>query len=110
MPNLHSHQTVFAVEINAPPVPPLPRAFSQSATSDDADGLQVPQSGISKDQLAEYYHVGVSNKQTKKGRPQRMYICGITGCGKEFPRKSAVESHIQTHLEDKPFACPYDDW
>ena len=110
LPNLHSHQTVFAVEINAPPVPALPRAFSQSATSDDADGLQVPQAGISKDQLAEYYHVGISNKQTKKGRPQRMYICGIQGCGKEFPRKSAVESHIQTHLEDKPFACPYDDW
>lgn len=114
MPNLQSHQTVFAVEVNAPPVPPLPRAFSQaasaSATSDDMDGLLVPQSGISKDQLAEYYHVGTSNRQTKKGRPQRMYICGIAGCGKEFPRKSAVESHIQTHLEDKPFACPYDDW
>lgn len=113
MPNLQSHhQSVFSVEVNAPPVPALPRAFSQSAsaTSDDMEGQALPQSGISKDQLAEYYHVGQSNRQTKKGRPQRMYICGIAGCGKEFPRKSAVESHIQTHLEDKPFACPYDDW
>ncbi|KAK9899521.1 hypothetical protein P389DRAFT_139619 [Cystobasidium minutum MCA 4210] len=38
-----------------------------------------------------------------------MYVCSIPGCEKEFPRKSAVESHIQTHLEDKPFACPYDE-
>ncbi|KPV75766.1 uncharacterized protein RHOBADRAFT_14078, partial [Rhodotorula graminis WP1] len=35
--------------------------------------------------------------------------CLIEGCGRAFPRKSAIESHIQTHLEDKPFVCPHDD-
>lgn len=40
----------------------------------------------------------------------RRYECLIEGCGREFPRKSAIESHIQTHLEDKPFVCTQEDW
>lgn len=40
----------------------------------------------------------------------KRYVCLIEGCDRTFPRKSAIESHIQTHLEDKPFVCPADDW
>ncbi|MBW0482167.1 hypothetical protein O181_021882 [Austropuccinia psidii MF-1] len=39
----------------------------------------------------------------------KRYMCKIEGCGRIFPRKTAVESHIQTHLEDKPFVCPVKD-
>ena len=125
LPNLQAvHQSVFTVAVNAPPVPSLPINYASYA-----DNLAVPSAtsplpspdpmlslakeqgaNVSKDVLANFYVIGTGAKQTKKGKPQRMYICSIPGCMKEFPRKSAVESHIQTHLEDKPFACPYDEW
>jgi hypothetical protein len=130
LPNLQAaRQSVFVVAANAPPVPHLPTTYgsgmasgsvsshSQSALSPSPDpeaaslaALQLQQAGLSKDTLASFYSISTGDRQTKKGRPQRVYICAIPGCLKEFPRKSAVESHIQTHLEDKPFACPYDDW
>lgn len=40
----------------------------------------------------------------------KRYQCKLDGCGRIFPRKSAVYSHIQTHLEHKPFVCPAEDW
>ncbi|EGG05770.1 uncharacterized protein MELLADRAFT_116699 [Melampsora larici-populina 98AG31] len=40
------------------------------------------------------------------GKMIKNYVCQIEGCGRVFPRKTAIESHIQTHLEDKPFVCP----
>lgn len=46
----------------------------------------------------------------QQGQTGKKYVCLIEGCGRIFPRKSAIESHIQTHLEDKPFVCPHDDW
>lgn len=87
-----------------------PSSAAGCLSPDPDTGYLKPQGGVSKDMLATFYSVGTGSKQTKKGKPQRMYICSIPGCEKEFPRKSAVESHIQTHLEDKPFACPYDGW
>lgn len=128
LPNLQAaRQRVFVAGPNAPPVPSLPpnfasntananllppSALSPSLSPDPSNpALHItPQNSVSKDTLATFYTIGTGSKQTKKGRPQRVYLCLIPGCGKEFPRKSAVESHIQTHLEDKPFACPYDDW
>ena len=125
LPNLQAvHQSVFTVAHNAPPIPSLPPHFatfsdnlaipvatSPRLSPDDLSSLAKAQgANVSKDMLANFYSVGTGAKQTKKGKPQRMYICSIPGCLKEFPRKSAVESHIQTHLEDKPFCCPYDEW
>lgn len=46
----------------------------------------------------------------QQGQTGKKYVCLIEGCGRIFPRKSAIESHIQTHLEDKPFVCSHDDW
>ncbi|KAH9825309.1 hypothetical protein DFH28DRAFT_22085 [Melampsora americana] len=40
------------------------------------------------------------------GKSMKNYMCQIEGCARIFPRKTAIESHIQTHLEDKPFVCP----
>ncbi|EJU05606.1 hypothetical protein DACRYDRAFT_45938 [Dacryopinax primogenitus] len=28
-------------------------------------------------------------------------------CGKTFPRKSAILSHVQMHLDIRPFACTW---
>ncbi|ODV80243.1 uncharacterized protein CANTADRAFT_49926 [Suhomyces tanzawaensis NRRL Y-17324] len=36
----------------------------------------------------------------------KIYLCTFKGCGKEFTRRYNVRSHIQTHLSDRPFACP----
>ena len=42
--------------------------------------------------------------------PSKRYRCLIEDCDRDFPRKSAVEAHIQTHLDDKPNKCPIPDW
>ncbi|ORX35310.1 hypothetical protein BD324DRAFT_582435 [Kockovaella imperatae] len=39
----------------------------------------------------------------------KRFKCLIEGCERHFPRKSAIHSHIQTHLEDKPYLCPTED-
>lgn len=35
------------------------------------------------------------------------YTCTYKNCGKKFTRRYNVRSHIQTHLSDRPFACPH---
>lgn len=42
--------------------------------------------------------------------PCKRYRCDIDNCGRIFPRKSAIHSHVQTHLEDKPFVCTEPEW
>ncbi|GHJ85654.1 hypothetical protein NliqN6_2056 [Naganishia liquefaciens] len=41
--------------------------------------------------------------------PCKRYRCNIDNCGRIFPRKSAIQSHVQTHLEDKPYVCTEPD-
>ncbi|KAG8705341.1 hypothetical protein FRC08_001717 [Ceratobasidium sp. 394] len=36
---------------------------------------------------------------------RRHYKCLVDGCERVFGRKSNVENHIRTHLDDKPFVC-----
>ncbi|KDN36118.1 hypothetical protein RSAG8_11065, partial [Rhizoctonia solani AG-8 WAC10335] len=36
---------------------------------------------------------------------RRYYKCLVGGCDRLFSRKSNVENHIRTHLDDKPFIC-----
>lgn len=33
------------------------------------------------------------------------YVCLYNGCNKRIARKYNVESHIQTHLSDRPYRC-----
>lgn len=37
----------------------------------------------------------------------KVFTCVFNGCGKVFTRRYNVRLHIQTHLSDRPFGCPY---
>ncbi|KAK1927816.1 hypothetical protein DB88DRAFT_49556 [Papiliotrema laurentii] len=64
-------------------------------------------SGLSRDILEKLY---MTYMAVEDGRPpQKRFKCMIEGCDRSFPRKSAIHSHIQTHLEDKPFRCDAED-
>ena len=132
------HQSVFSATLS-PPVPHIRRGtspFSSPLFSDDEDGRfpdrdgngnpataatityvpgppplpGQPRSSVPRDVIQSLYS-GIAGHTTASGeKVGKRYVCLIEGCGRAFPRKSAIESHIQTHLEDKPFVCPHDDW
>lgn len=106
-------QSVFSANLSPPPIQfrrgSSPFAYgSPGAISDDEDGSGM--SSIPKETIQSLYE-GVAGHTTSNGQkiPKR-YVCLIEGCERTFPRKSAIESHIQTHLEDKPFVCTQPDW
>ncbi|BGP37828.1 Metallothionein expression activator [Rhodotorula kratochvilovae] len=132
------HQSVFSATLS-PPVPQIRRAtspFSSPLMSDDDEGGRFPdrdangnpataatityvpgppalpgqpRSSVPKDVIQSLYS-GIPSHTTPQGvKVPKRYVCLIEGCERGFPRKSAIESHIQTHLEDKPFVCPHDD-
>ncbi|CAE6344201.1 unnamed protein product [Rhizoctonia solani] len=49
-------------------------------------------------------------KEMKLGQYRRYYKCLMDGCDRAFSRKSNVENHIRTHLDDKPFICSLSTW
>ncbi|CAH7687495.1 expressed protein [Phakopsora pachyrhizi] len=67
--------------------------------------------GIPKDILKCFYEPIHQSSQDTEGilTINKRYVCKMESCGRLFPRKTAIESHIQTHLEDKPFVCPVRD-
>ncbi|GAA5848479.1 hypothetical protein JCM8547_004526 [Rhodosporidiobolus lusitaniae] len=69
----------------------------------------VPRSAVPKEVIQSLYSGIPSHVDAKGQKIPKRYVCLIEGCERTFPRKSAIESHIQTHLEDKPFVCPHDD-
>ncbi|GAA6055743.1 hypothetical protein JCM3770_006135 [Rhodotorula araucariae] len=132
------HQSMFSATLS-PPVPQIRRAtspFSSPMLSDDEEGGRFPdrdangnpataatityvpgppalpgqpRSSVPKDVIQSLYS-GIPGHTTPQGvKVPKRYVCLIEGCERGFPRKSAIESHIQTHLEDKPFVCPHDD-
>ncbi|KAF8741173.1 C2H2 transcription factor (Azf1), partial [Rhizoctonia solani] len=44
-------------------------------------------------------------REMKLGQRRRYYKCLMDKCDRLFSRKSNVENHIRTHLDDKPFIC-----
>lgn len=87
---------------------PAPQDILQSLPRDilsSDDGAQGA-SSLPKTVIQSLYQ----NVPSAPGERGRRYQCLIEGCGRVFPRKSAIETHIQTHLEDKPFVCPDPDW
>ena len=68
---------------------------------------EQPASGLPKTFLEKLY---TTQMCLEGGAPQKRFKCMIEGCERSFPRKSAIHSHIQTHLEDKPFQCDEPDW
>jgi hypothetical protein len=65
--------------------------------------------GVPKEVIQSLYS-GLASHMSGGVKIPKRYVCLIEGCERTFPRKSAIESHIQTHLEDKPFVCPDHDW
>ncbi|GAA5989280.1 hypothetical protein JCM10908_001237 [Rhodotorula pacifica] len=130
------HQSVFNATLS-PPVPQIHRGaspFSSPLLSDDdsefpaldANGQIAttstityvpgppalpgqPRSSVPREVIQSLYSHTPSHMSASGVKVPKRYMCLIEGCERSFPRKSAIESHIQTHLEDKPFICPHDD-
>lgn len=79
-----------------------PRQVTQPAES-SANGLP-------RGFLEKLYETYVTLEGSHTGQPIKRFRCMIEGCERNFPRKSAIHSHIQTHLEDKPYTCEHPDW
>ncbi|KAJ9125230.1 hypothetical protein QFC22_000185 [Naganishia vaughanmartiniae] len=60
---------------------------------------------LSKEFLESCYSPLMVVGEGPESVPCKRYRCNIDNCGRIFPRKSAIHSHVQTHLEDKPFVC-----
>ncbi|BGP13835.1 hypothetical protein JCM10213_000982 [Rhodosporidiobolus nylandii] len=132
------HESVFSATLS-PPIPQIRRASSPYASpllTDDEDGdgrfpdrdangqpitaatisytpgpaalPGLPRSSVPKEVIQSLYS-GIPSHTANGVKIPKRYVCLIEGCERTFPRKSAIESHIQTHLEDKPFVCPHDD-
>lgn len=69
-----------------------------------------PRSSVPREVIQSLYSHIPTHTTATGVKVSKRYVCLIEGCERSFPRKSAIESHIQTHLEDKPFICPHDDW
>ena len=67
-------------------------------------------SGLPRNFLEKLYMTFLTLDGSMTGQPIKRFKCLIEGCERHFPRKSAIHSHIQTHLEDKPFVCNAEDW
>lgn len=67
----------------------------------------------------EYHHLGHGARQCHvppevmaslidgPNEGKYRFTCLYKGCMKKFSRKYNIQSHIQTHLSDRPFRCPY---
>lgn len=124
-------ESVFSATLS-PPIPQIRRATSPYAspllsggyTDDEGEGGSTmitytpgppalpgqPRSSVPKDVIESLYSAIPGHTDKNGEKVGKRYVCLIEGCERTFPRKSAIESHIQTHLEDKPFVCPHDDW
>jgi hypothetical protein len=67
-------------------------------------------SSLSKEFLESCYTCFMMVEDGAGTAPCKRYRCNIDECGRIFPRKSAIHSHVQTHLEDKPYVCTEPDW
>lgn len=105
-------ESVFSPGMLSPPTKHSFHAASYGSpgnggTSDDEGGSE---SGAVPKEVIQSLYLALP-VFTKSGvKVPRRYECLMEGCGRSFPRKSAIESHIQTHLEDKPFVCFHAEW
>ncbi|KAK4058747.1 Metallothionein expression activator [Microbotryomycetes sp. JL221] len=111
------HESVFSTKSLSPKQVQLPafaRAlspFSDGGMGDDMDGgiNDRPRGSVPKEVIESLYR-GVPTHLDENGdKVPKRYFCLMEGCDRTFPRKSAIESHIQTHLEDKPYVCTEPD-
>jgi hypothetical protein len=67
-------------------------------------------SGIPKHVLKFLYDEITCPSESADDSTAKRYVCKLDDCRRSFARKTAIESHIQTHLEDKPFVCSTLNW
>ncbi|WWD16360.1 hypothetical protein CI109_100786 [Kwoniella shandongensis] len=84
-----------------------PSAGAVGAGALNADGSNA--SGLPRAFLEKLYTTFLTLDGSMTGQPVKRFKCLIEGCERHFPRKSAIHSHIQTHLEDKPYVCTAED-
>lgn len=56
------------------------------------------ETGISHEEISGYI-IGPDPADAK-------WTCTFEDCGKKFGRKENIKSHVQTHLNDRPYQCP----
>ncbi len=92
------------------PIPTYPRVpLLEGEVSSVEQGMAIVPSIVPKAVLETLYEC-FSIQEDSSAQQAKRYRCNIDDCSREFPRKSAIHSHIQTHLEDKPFMCTEPDW
>lgn len=57
----------------------------------------VRDTGVSSEKIATY----IAGPDAKDGK----YVCLFDNCGSRFGRKENIKSHVQTHLDDRPYQC-----
>lgn len=57
----------------------------------------VRDTGVSSEKIAAY----IAGPDVKDGK----YVCLFDNCGSRFGRKENIKSHVQTHLDDRPYQC-----
>ncbi|WRT63929.1 uncharacterized protein IL334_000856 [Kwoniella shivajii] len=106
----HSHTQMGQVPNQQPQLVIQPPRTSCSGPSGGSggDGSNGP-AGLPRAFLEKLYTTFLTLDGSMTGQPVKRFKCLIEGCERHFPRKSAIHSHIQTHLEDKPYVCNTDD-
>ncbi|KAK7044838.1 hypothetical protein R3P38DRAFT_3258921 [Favolaschia claudopus] len=69
-------------------------------------GPSTPDSGTASPPIViETIPSAVERKQRRERKPDKMHPCSI--CNKEFPRPSALETHMNSHTNSRPYPCEY---
>ncbi|WWC66625.1 uncharacterized protein I206_100528 [Kwoniella pini CBS 10737] len=89
--------------------PPRTSFSGGSGSGPNGDGTNGGPAGLPRAFLEKLYTTFLTLDGSMTGQPVKRFKCLIEGCERHFPRKSAIHSHIQTHLEDKPYVCNTDD-
>lgn len=102
-------QYMYQTHAQAPPSPPISPQFSWQVTTVDEDATthtindSLPHS---KSRRTRIPPSTMSALMTGPDPQDGKYICLYAGCMRRFGRKYNIQSHIQTHLSDRPFRCP----
>lgn len=77
---------------------PTHRRFDSTSTINLEDS--ITETGITTDEIASY----ISGPEPGDGAK---WLCLYPNCRKRFGRKENIKSHVQTHLGDRQFQCPF---